>query len=159
MGNVNFKPTEEFLDKADKLFKEQKARILTIIPNAKIEHIGSTAIAGSITKGDLDINVRVLKGHFNEAVAELKKLYDINQPENWNGDFASFKNDDLDVGIQLTVLGSKADDFVKLRDILINNPAYLAEYNQMKQKYESKDMDEYRSAKADFFQKLRELPK
>lgn len=159
MGNVNFKPSEEFLDKANKLFKEQKMRILSVIPNAKIEHIGSTAIAGSVTKGDLDINVRVPIDDFNDAISKLKGLYEINQPENWNEGFASFKNDALDLGVQLTVVGSKADDFVKLRDILINNPALAAEYNQMKQKCEGQDMDEYRKAKADFFQKLRELPK
>lgn len=160
MNKVYFKPSEEFLEKANQAFKEQKNRIHNLIPTADIEHIGSTAIPSSVTKGDLDINIRVVKEDFNKAVEILKQLYDINQPENWNSDFASFKDEknlDIDFGVQLTVIGSNYDDFTKLRDLLIKNPKLVEEYNQMKQKYEGKSMDEYRKEKADFFQKLREL--
>lgn len=110
MNKVYFKPSEEFLEKANQAFKEQKNRIHNLIPTADIEHIGSTAIPSSVTKGDLDINIRVVKEDFNKAVEILKQLYDINQPENWNSDFASFKNEknlDIDFGVQLTVKGSK----------------------------------------------------
>lgn len=157
---VYFKPTEEFLEKANKVFDEQKNKLKKLLPKADIQHIGSTAIPGSVTKGDLDINIRVSEEDFNKAVEVLKKLYDINQPENWHDNFASFKDDTnlgIDFGAQLVVIGSKYDDFTKLRDLLIKNPKLVEEYNQMKQKYQGKSMDEYRKEKADFFQKLREL--
>ena len=107
----------------------------------------------------MDINVRVAKEDFNKAVGVLKQLYETNQKENWNDDFASFKDDQnlgIDFGAQLTVNGSKWDDFIALRDILIKNPKLVQEYNKMKQKYDGKSMNEYRKEKSDFFQKLRE---
>lgn len=156
---VYFRPSEDFMDLANKIFEEQKRKILQLIPNADIQHIGSTAIPGSITKGDLDILVRVGGRDFEKAVEALKTLYEINQIENWSKTFASFKDDKsfaLPFGVQLKVKGSDYDDFNKLRDLLINNVELLKEYNQMKLQFEGKDMDEYRKAKSDFFDKLRE---
>ena len=162
MDNVSFKPSEEFLELAEEIFQQEKLRILELIPSAVIEHIGSTAIPGSITKGDLDINVRVTKEIFDEAVEKLKTLYQINQPENWNDNFASFKDDNnfnLPIGVQLTIIDSEYDDFVSLRDLLISNQNLLEEYNQMKRKYEGRSMDDYRKEKSEFFEKLRSLRK
>jgi len=158
VNKVYFKPTSEFVDLANKVFEEQKKKILEFIPNALVEHIGSTAIFGSFTKGDLDINVRVKGKDFNKAIKALRETYQINQPENWTEDFASFKSktENIDFGIQLVIKGSNSDDFVLLRDVLINHPALLKEYNKMKSNNEGKEMDKYQREKADFFQKLRE---
>ena len=162
MGNVNFKPSKDFKELADKIFQEQRKRILKLVPSAGVEHIGSSAIADSITKGDLDLNVRVPGEDFKSAVEKLKSIYQINQPENWTNNFASFKDDgnfELPLGIQLTVKGSEYDDFVALRDLLVSSPKLLEEYNQMKLKYEGKEMDEYRKEKSEFFEKLRGILK
>lgn len=158
MVNVSFKWADDIKQIANREFENQKTRMLNVLPNVDIQHIGSTAILGSITKGDLDINVRVKREDFENAIQELKKLYDINQPENWTPDFASFKDDknlSIDFGAQLTVIGTPVDDFVKLKDIIVASPGLIKKYNEMKLKYEGKDMNEYRKQKAAFFQKLR----
>lgn len=161
MQKVYFKPAEDFIEKANKVFQEQKITIKKLIPLADIQHIGSTAIPGSFTKGDLDIVVRVAAENFNNAIQKLKILYDINQPENWSETFASFKDENnlgIDFGAQLVIVGSKSDNFVKQRDMLVNNPKLIEKYNAMKTQHEGKDMAEYRKAKAEFFQKLIEKP-
>ena len=159
MSKVHFKPTSEVIELANKVYEEQRIKILELLPSADIEHIGSTSIQGSITKGDLDLVVSVPKDEFKQATEVLKSLYDINQPENWSDTFASFKDEkslDIDFGAQLVVKGSKSDDFTKLRDVLRENPSLVDELNVLKLRYEGKSMDDYRRAKADFFQKLRE---
>lgn len=161
MGTVSFHPTEEFLEKADKAFETEKDKIQDLIPEADVQHIGSTSIPGSITKGDLDINVRVQKEDFEKAVQVLKGMYLINQPENWTESYASFKDDGstgIDIGVQLTVIGDKLDDFLIARDILLKHPELLEEYNALKKKYEGKDMAEYRKEKGAFFDKLVNRP-
>lgn len=68
MNKVYFKPSEEFLEEANKVFDEQKDRLKKLLPEADIQHIGSTSIPGSVTKGDLDINVRVTKEDYHNQL-------------------------------------------------------------------------------------------
>lgn len=160
MNKVNFKPSENFRISAEKLFQQEKSRILVSLPKADVQHIGSSAIPGTMTKGDLDINVRVAREDFSKGVELLKKLYEINQPENWSDDFASFKDNrsfDLDLGVQLVVINSKSDDFVKIRDLLLGRPDLVEKCNKMKMKFEGKSMEKYRKEKAEFFENLRKL--
>lgn len=159
MSIVYFKPASNFLEVANQIFGEQKLRIVQLLPYADVQHIGSTSIPNSVTKGDLDLVVRVPREEFKHTVEVLKPIYDINQPENWSDEFASFKDEKnlgIDFGAQLVVKDSKFDDFVKLRDILLENPELVEELNTIKMKYDGKSMEDYRKEKADFFQKLRE---
>jgi len=159
MKIVHFHPVSDFLEQANKIFKEQKVRIAQLLPYADIQHIGSTSIPNSLTKGDLDVVVRIPSSEFKHSIEELKFIYDINQPKNWSNTFASFKDDKklgIDFGAQVVVKDTKSDDFTKLRDILLSNPDLVEEFNIIKEKYEGKSMDEYRKEKADFFQRLRE---
>ena len=154
---VTFQEADIFREVAKRVFTGQKARILAAIPLAQVEHVGGTAIPGCLTKGDLDINVRVRQEDFALAVEQLKRLYKIAQPDNWTEGFASFKGGKtlgMDVGVQLTSVGAPEDAFVRLRDILSSRPDLLARYNQMKTDHNGKSMDDYRAAKALFIQNL-----
>ena len=61
MNIVKFIKTPDFADKINNLFESEKKRLLEFIPSVDIQHIGGTSIPDSISKGDLDINVRVKK--------------------------------------------------------------------------------------------------
>lgn len=157
MESVYFSPNMEFAEKADRLFIAEREKIAAVIPGADIQHVGGTAIPDLLTKGDLDINVRVSETQFNNAVATLKNLYEIHQPENWSHTFASFKNDhsyDLPLGVQLTVIGAKGDHFVRHRDRLLKEPGLVQELNTLKNGFEGKGMDKYRAAKQIFLRRL-----
>lgn len=102
----------------------------------------------------MDINIRVKPEDFDEIVRALKSLYEINQPENWSEEFASFKDDSRQLGIQVTVVGSPEDHFVAQREYLKNHPEVVSELNALKEKFEGKNMDEYRKEKGKFFERL-----
>lgn len=157
MDKVHFRPSSEYVAQAEQVFESEKSKLLALLPDASIHHIGSTSIPGSLTKGDLDINVRVEREAFADAVAVLSEHFAINQPDNWQGDFASYNDDEtsMDVGIQLTSIGSPSDDFVSLRDRVAADPDLIEEYNGIKRMHEGGDMDAYRKDKAAFFQRLR----
>ena len=155
---VYFKKESAFRDLAEKVFKREKGKISVALPKADVQHIGSTAIPNSLTKRDLDLQVRVKAEDFDKAIKELSKLYYDNKGNRRTKTYASFRNDDLEIplGVQLTVIGSKEDDFVKLRNFLINSPKYQREYDAVKRKFNGKNMKDYRKAKRKFFDKIRQ---
>ncbi len=144
---------ERIFSIAERLFVQQKELIQSLIPSAQIEHVGSSSIKGAINIGDLDIQVRIPQEDFGQAEEALKSLYFINHPELRNDQFAIFKSVDheLPIGIMLTVIDSKYDEFYKQRDLLRNDPKLLARYNDLKRSYEGKPIQEYKKAKSELF--------
>lgn len=140
---------------ADGEFDKQKKHLNELIPDADIQHVGSTAVPGSITKGDIDIQVRVDKNRFDEACKLLAENYNPNRKgEIWRDGFASFEDYDnpaIPVGIQLTVTGSKYDEFYKIRDLFIEDKELLNRYNGIKRSCEGKTYGEYRKHKRELF--------
>jgi len=138
-------------------FNTQKAQIKKVIPNADIHHVGSSAIPNSLTKGNLDIQVRVSTKSIPIAFEELSKLYELNEGSIKTNEFRAFKDDTITppLGIQLTVFASEFDFFWKFRDILLQNGKYRIEYDNLKREFEGKEMDKYREAKHDFFNKIK----
>lgn len=136
----------------------QKERIIKVIPNAEIHHVGSSAIPNSLTKGDLDIQVRVSSKSFSIAVEKLSKLYKSNEGSIKTNEFRAFEDDTISppVGVQLTVFNSEFDFFWKFRDILLKNDTYRNDYDNLKRKFEGEKMNKYRESKNEFFNKLKE---
>jgi len=153
---VYFREQEKFRQRAQELFLKEQKRILRVVPNADIQHIGSTAIPDSLTKGDLDIQVRVKQKDFEKAQNALSKIYKSNKGNPPTKTYASFKDDDakIPLGVQLTVIGSKEDNFTALRDILVSDKKHLKAYNALKERYQGKPMREYRKAKGKFIENI-----
>ena len=155
METVTFKKSDDFKEKAEKLFEGQKEKLTHNLLFADIQHVGGTSVSGLLTKGDLDLNVRVSAERFDETVECLKSMYKINQPENWTDTYASFKDDDsyaLPLGIQVTVIDSSEDYFVKHRQALLSDPDLIERFNEVKVKFEGKNMGDYRNAKSRFLE-------
>jgi GrpB-like predicted nucleotidyltransferase (UPF0157 family) len=132
--------------------------VLELVPDAEVVHVGSTSIPGALTKGDLDLLVRVGADRFDGAATALGARYRIHQPENWTPTLASFAADGVEappVGVQLVVAGS-ADDalFEPFRDALIRDPALLAEYNALKRRLDGEDYDRYTDVKGAFVERV-----
>ncbi|WP_025117628.1 GrpB family protein [Lysinibacillus fusiformis] len=160
MEKVKFYDCELFNEHAEGTFLLQKNRIKMFLPDVDIQHVGSTAIPNSITKGDLDIQVRVFANQFAQAVELLSNLYDINEESIKTDTFRAFKDDTTNppLGVQLTVIDADFDFLWKFRDILLENKNYREEYDNLKKEYEGKSMDDYREAKDEFFQGLMKTP-
>ncbi len=154
VDNIHFQISEEILPIAEKLFLQQKELIQKLIPSASIEHVGSSAIRGALTIGDLDIQVRVTKDFLDQATEKLKSIYETNHPELWTNEFALFKSKDvheLPMSIVVTVINSRFDEFYKIRDLFRSDSNLLEKYNSLKRSYEGKPLVEYKRAKNEFF--------
>ena len=131
------------------LVTETCAALRALLPaKADIQHIGSTAVPGCLTKGDLDLCVRVLPADFGVCEVVLARSLARNEGSDRNESFASFYLGE--VGVQLVAIGSSFDDFTRFRDALLANPALVERYNALKQAWSGKPMAEYREAKGEF---------
>lgn len=160
MEQVTFKKSENFKESSERAFLIHSETIAKLLPNVDIHHVGSTSIPNSLTKGDLDIQVRVYASDFPVAVEVLSKIYDLNDGSIKTDSFRAFKDDSAipPLGVQLTVINTEFDIFWKFREVLLNSRTYREEYDNLKKKYEGKSMDEYRKEKNDFFDWLMSTP-
>ena len=63
----------ELLEQIDCVFNWLENAVSTVLPDASIEHIGSSAVPGSLTKGDVDIMVLVDETEIMNAVSLVKQ--------------------------------------------------------------------------------------
>ena len=153
---MKFRPESEIRSAIAAAMAEHRAAILSALPDVEVEHIGSTAVPGAWTKGDLDLLVRVSRDQFYEAVAALRTRYEINQPENWTAEFASFKeaqSSTVGVGVQLVLFGGIDDElFREWRERLLADPELLESYNNFKLSHADATSEAYIEAKGKFIE-------
>jgi GrpB-like predicted nucleotidyltransferase (UPF0157 family) len=141
--------------KADALYARVRERILRLVRNATVEHVGSTALPDGLTKGDLDVQIRVCAEDFDEASGTLASVYEVN-PGGFKDGGRSFKDDSSDppLGLHLTIIGGPSDVQHRQRDLLRRRPDLRAEYDALKLRFHGRDMAAYRHAKDAFFAQL-----
>lgn len=129
MGSrVHFAPEPEWRDLAAERWKIESERILALLPQADVQHVGSTAVPGSLTKGDIDIQVRVPQDAFDEADAKLAGVYRRNTRSIRTSTFSAFEDPDASppLGVQLTAIGGELDILWKMREVLLRRPDLVA---------------------------------
>jgi GrpB-like predicted nucleotidyltransferase (UPF0157 family) len=138
--------------KAERLYQSIRAELERLLPSAELHHVGSTAVPGTLTKGDLDVVVRVSKGDFAAAEQALAERFERNTGSDRSDEFSAFMDAaaDPELGIQLVAIGGVSDVFLAWRDLLLSDAAVRREYDELKSRFEGKSMEAYREAKANF---------
>lgn len=151
-----FLEPEQYQERCAQLFTSYQKDISTLLPFAKIEHIGSSAIPNAISKGDLDIYIEVMPEQFEFAIEQLKTLNFIEKQNTLRTHelcmLESLNNDD--VAFQIVVSGSIFTFFLAFKNKLINSPTLVNEYNELKLQCSHLDPDQYRTIKSDFINRV-----
>jgi GrpB-like predicted nucleotidyltransferase (UPF0157 family) len=145
--------TEQARGAAQALFNSLLPILTARLPSsAEIRHIGATAVPGCLTKGDLDIVVRVPPEDFSRADAALSKLFVRNLGSASTKDFSAFEDSTCHppLGVQLTAIGGEFDGFHQFVDALLASPQLVAAYNALKRGCHGGTMANYRKAKDEF---------
>lgn len=129
--------------------------ILSLLPTAQIEEIGSTAIPNSLTKGDVDLVVIVKKALFSVAKKKLDVAFESNHMEGIPY-FYSYAGTrfGIEFGIQLSIEEEQSFRFVEFRDLLRASPALVDQYNIIKKEASNLSMEEYRAKKNEFIESV-----
>lgn len=152
---------DEYYDKVESIYRDLNKELNEALPLAIIEHVGSSSIPGSLSKGDLDVFVGVDKNDHQKTIDKIKSL-GFEEKEN------TFRSDELcmlvtdkfnyDVAVQVVANESKFENFLRFRDIIRSDSNLLQEYNKIKEEAQGLGEDEYRNQKSIFISKILSKP-
>ncbi len=116
-----------------------------------MELTGATSIPGALTKGDIDLHLRVPTECFTEALDLLRAAYPVSSPGSWAQTLAVFGiPGPRPTGLAATPTGSEHDKrFVVSWREIGRRPELLAEYNRVKRG--AWGGDDYEERKSAFF--------
>jgi len=141
------------------LFEKEKKRLLRILGNVKIEHIGSTSVPNLGGKGIVDILVGVNKNEIDKFYNKLTSSKYISMPNASDKSRFSFKKDyglffRRRVHIHLTWTNSKTwKETLNFKKNLIKSKNLKEKYSNLKKeavKIANGDGEIYRKLKKDF---------
>lgn len=157
---VRFHPFERVAGPAEAAFTTWAQVLDRLVPGADVQHVGATAVPGSLSKGDLDVCVRVPAERFAAADAALAAQFVRNAETTHSPTYSSFKDDRATppLRVQLVVTGAPEDFFVQLRERLAAAPALVAELNTIRKRHDGGNMTAYRAEKSRFYEALLAAP-
>ena len=132
-------------------FSEVAAHVEAGLPGADVEHVGSTAVPGCLTKGDLDVLIRVSSEAFLSAMEVLDGILARSPRNDATDDYVEYDyvGRGFSASVQLAIVDAWHDRrFHGLKALLASDPRALERYNGMKRTYEGRPMEKYRQAKA-----------
>ena len=115
---------------------------------------GGSSLPGLVTKGDIDLHLRVAAERFEDVVERLRGVADAAHPEIWTATFATFeRTEEPSVGIAVTVIGCEHDTrFTTGWAHLAGDANARSEYNALKR------TSQYDDAKSRFFDRISGSP-
>lgn len=150
--------TPELAAHYDALTAAIAQQVRVVLPEAHIEHVGATAVPGLITKGDLDIAVRVPPAAFDTAVGALVSLFEPVHQQHWvpavHAIFRAPPHHGTDISLQLIAAGSTLDFFAELKLRLLRHEEFRRQVNEVKAAYAASGMDVYRERKAAVYDRI-----
>jgi hypothetical protein len=131
------RPAADLLDAANAILAAERSRLAPLLapPLSELVLTGGSSVAGALTKGDVDLHLRVERAGFAGCVAVLGGIYDVVRLEIWQDTLATFDvpGAPLPTGVAVTPIGSAHDlRFRRSWELLAADPALLAAYNAMK---------------------------
>lgn len=118
--------------------------LVELLPDAELEHVGSTAIPNGWTSGVVDVQVRLPPARVADAEKVLAGPLQ-------RGEDGAFAHEGRGVRVLVTPIGSKLDVYHKHRDLLKNDPLLRDRYDGIKRRMQGGDFEAYRVRKATFW--------
>ena len=144
------------------MFEDEKERLNRIFneDSFTIEHVGSTAVKGLSAKPIIDIVVGINSfDELNKYKQELSNYYTIKENVDTN-EMLLIKENENETFFLIHVLlitGTRYQNMIKFKNILINNKSIFKEYETLKQKLAqefSSDRKMYTKSKNEFIENI-----
>lgn len=131
-------------------------RIEQLLPDAQIEHVGSSSVPGLLSKGDLDIYIGVEQSKHAESVRTLSAAGYTIKEDTLRTDQLCMLDTDVDgVALQVVARGSDFERvFLSFNEKLRNSETLRDRYNQLKLEHTGCAEEEYRERKSCFIKEV-----
>lgn len=145
------RPAEEIRGVAVAVVEAERAALLARGVPGELVWTGGSSVPGALTRGDVDLHLRVPPDEFPAAVALLREDHAVVHPEIWCDTLATFAVDaPLPAGLAVTPVGSEHDvRFTRTWELLRAHPGLLAAYNAMKTGGDDASYEDRKSAFVD----------
>jgi GrpB-like predicted nucleotidyltransferase (UPF0157 family) len=150
---VDVRAPRQYQDQARAAFEDAELLLGAILPEARIDHVGASAVPGAYSRGGVDVCVAVPRDGFLEALAVLGEAgYAIRPGTRRTEQLCTLDAPpgDVPLAVQLIEAGSPHESFRRLRDALRDDATLVARYNALKLQAAPYGRDAYREAKARF---------
>ena len=150
---MKFLSPEKYQPKCKARFVLLARRLSTMLPHARIEHIGASSIEGAMSKGDLDIFVGVEADNHETTVKFLEGVgYTIKLDTHRDESLCMLEHAGNDVALQVVANGSQYEFFITFRDALNCDRNLVSKYNALKTRNQGANALTYRLAKSEFIE-------
>ena len=145
--------SDELLEEARRTRDDVAATLERLGVPGELELTGASSLPGALTKGDVDLHLRVAPSKFGAAVAALGRVYRRGSPQAWAETLAVFDVGPpvpRPTGIAVTPVGSVHDHrFRTTWQVLRHDPRLLERHNALKRA--AYGTGHYEEAKSAFF--------
>jgi GrpB-like predicted nucleotidyltransferase (UPF0157 family) len=145
-----------YQEPATAAYEDAELLLSSILPDARIEHVGASAVPGAYSRGGVDVCVAVPQETFHEALGVLCEAGYVHRPDacaDADGDRRAAlvaPHADVALTLQLIESGSRHESLMRFRDALRGDAALLARYNAIRIEAGPLGGAAYRDAKARF---------
>ena len=147
---------EDMHDEAAAVVDAERAALRSRGVPGELVWTGGSSVPGALTRGDVDLHLRVPPEQFARAVALVRHDHAVVHPEIWCATLATFAVDaPLPAGLAITPVGSEHDvRFTRAWQLLRDDSHLLAAHNQLKLEADALDAGAYEELKSAFFTRL-----
>ena len=142
-----------YQDRATTAYEDAELLLSAILPDARIEHVGASAIPGAYSRGGVDVCVAVPHEAFDEALGVLCEAGYVQRAQSDADErraALSAPQSDVALTLQLIESGSRHEALMRFRDALRADATLLARYNAIKIEAGPLGSAAYRDAKGRF---------
>lgn len=147
----------QYQERALAAYEDAELLLAAILPDARIEHVGASAIPGAYSRGDVDVCVVVPPDRWREALGVLGEAGFTLRPGTLRTEQActlDAPGSDVALGVLLVDAGTRHDHFVRFRDALRDDATLVARYNALRLEAAERGAAAYRAAKARFIHEV-----
>ena len=146
--------SDGLLEEAGRVRARVAAALAEVGVPGDVELTGGLSVPNALTRGDVDLHLRVRPEDFAEVVGTLRDLLSVASPQAWATTLAVFDvPGPRPTGLAVTPVGSEHDTRFRLAwEALRRDPALLADYNALKA--ESVGTGDYEERKSRFFSSI-----